>query len=150
MRRIGFAVLALLSLLPVSTQAQKWTAEQQEVWQALEACWSAKTIETAMGCIHEDYASFQSAEGVPINKIDLRAKAAHFLATVEPVWVYRKPLNIDIRGNVAVVLYVVDFQERNKTTGEETTGKYNWTEVFVKDGGTWKALTDHGSKVGGN
>jgi len=37
MRSRGFAVLALLLLLPVSAQAQEWTAEQQEVWQALEA-----------------------------------------------------------------------------------------------------------------
>ena len=150
MPRKGFVVLALLSLLPVSAQAQQWTAAQQEVWQALEACWSPKTIETAMACIHDDYVSFQTAEGVPQNKTDLRATMAHFLETEEQVWVYRKPLNIDVRGNVAVVLYVVDFLERNKATGKETTGKYNWTEVFVKDGGTWKALTDHGTKVGGS
>lgn len=103
-----------------------------------------------MACIHNDYVSFQTAEGVPQNKTDLRAMWAHELETIEVVWVYRKPLNIDVRGNVAVVLYVVNSLRRSKATGEETTGKFNWTEVFVRDGGIWKALTDHGSKVGGN
>ena len=145
-----FSLFILIVLAVSPGTAQELNAEQQEVWQALEACWSAKTIETAMACLHDDYVSFKTAESVPTNKTDNLAAWAHGLETVEPVWVYRKPLNIDVRGNVAVVLYVVDFVERNKATGEETAGKYNWTEVFVRDGRTWKALTDHGSKVGGS
>ena len=81
---------------------------------------------------------------------DLLAGTAHFLETEEPLWVYRKPLNIDVRGDVAIVLYVVDFARRSRVNGAQTTGKFNWTEVFVRDGGAWKALTDHGTEVGGN
>lgn len=150
MRRGASVALTLLTLVPLKGQAQTWTPEQREVWQALEACWSSDNIDKAMDCVHDDYASFQATAGVPLNKADLRATWAHFLETSEQLWVYRKPLNIDVRGDVAIVLYVVDFVERNRSTGVETTGKYNWTEVFVKDGGVWRALTDHGSKVGGN
>jgi hypothetical protein len=90
MRFTRFAALAPLLLLPIEVQAQQWSAEQQEVWRALEACWSAKTIDTAMACIHDDYVSFQTAEGVPQNKVDLRATWAHGLETQEPLWVYRR------------------------------------------------------------
>ena len=143
-------LVASATLIAAPTSAQEWTAEQMEVWDALEACWSATVIETTMACIHEDYVSFQTAEGVPQNKADLLAWTAHFLETEERLWVYRKPLNIDVRGDVAIVLYVVDFAQRSRVNGAETTGKFNWTEVFVRDGGAWKALTDHGTEVGGN
>ncbi len=96
------------------------------------------------------YASFQTVNGVPYNKTDLRATQTFYLETEENVWVHRKPLNIDVRGDVAIILYVVDFANRNPTTSEMTTGRANWTEVFVRDGGTWKALTDHGTNVPGN
>ena len=147
MQRLVLAVLALLTLLPLNAQAQQWNAEQEAVWRALEACWSSKAIDTAMACIHDDYVSFQLAEGVPQNKTDLRAIWGHDLERRENLWVYRKPLNIDVRGNVAVVLYVLEYVHTNKSNGEETAGKENWTEVWVRDAGVWKALTDHGSKV---
>lgn len=150
MRRGVSLALTLLTLVPLSAQAQEWTPAQREVWQALEACWSSDNIDKAMTCVHDDYVSFQAAAGVPLNKADLRATWGHTLETAEQLWVYRKPLNIDVRGDVAVVLYVVDFVERSRSTGVETTGKYNWTEVFVKEDGVWRALTDHGSKVGGS
>ena len=149
MRTLFLTVAAMVIAAP--TSAQKWTAEQMEVWDALEACWNATTIEPAMACIHEDYVSFQKAEGVPQNRTDLWAGLARYIETEEQVWVYRKPLSIDVRGDVAILLYVVDWANRNRATGVETTGTDNWTEVFVRDGSTWKALTDHGTTVtGGN
>ena len=121
-----------------------------EVWDDLVACWDAAVDGTMQACIHDDYVSFQLADGVPQNKADLVAGEAYFNETIERLWVHRKPLHIDVRGDVALVLYQVDYANRNRRTGEETTGKAMWTEVFVRDGGTWKALTDHGTDVGGN
>lgn len=143
-------LLAAAVIVPLSARAQSWNTEQMEVWKALESCWNATTIEGAEGCIHDDYRSFQEAKGVPLNKKDLLANWAHGMETTEPLWVYRKPLGIDVRGDVAVVLYTVTFQSKSRTTGAETTGTYNWTEVFAKDGGVWKALTDHGTKISGD
>lgn len=150
MRRTGFSVLAFLFLFAPTAQGQEWTAQQQEVWAALEACWSSTDMQAGMACIHDDYVSFGTSRGVTQNKADVRATWARFLETQDQVWVHRKPLNIDVRGNVAVVLYVVDYVDRNRATGEETAGKSIWTEVFVKDGNTWKCLTDHGTEIGGN
>lgn len=147
MRSLFAVVAAALIATPVA--AQEWTAEQMEVWDDLIACWDTAVRGTMEACIHDDYMSFQMGEGVPQNKTDLVAGEAHFLDSFEMLWVHRKPLHIDVRGDVALVLYQVDYTSRNRRTGEEITGKDSWTEVFVREGGTWKALTDHGTQVVG-
>ncbi len=150
MRRTILAVLAIAVFSPLTAQAQQWTAEQQEVWETLEACWDAKDLETTMGCIHDDYVAWPMDGGVPLNKVDLRASMEGFFATQEAVWAYRKPLSIDVRGEVSTVIYVVDWVSRYLVSGEETSGTTNWTEVFVKNGDRWQLLADHGTEVGGN
>lgn len=148
MRALILVASATLIAGPIS--AQEWTAEQLEVWEAVLACWDTRVSGTFEACIHDDYVSFQLADGVPQNKADLLAWEPYGLETFDMLWVHRKPLHIDVRGDMALVLYQVDYVDRNRRTGEETTGKSMWTEVFVRDGGTWKALTDHGTEVGGN
>jgi hypothetical protein len=151
MRRSGFAVLAILTVYPISANAQEWNAEQMEVWDAVIACWDGTTIDNTRACIHDDYMSFQNGRGTPHNKADLVTTQQYFLESMEVLMVHRKPLHIDVRGDFALVLYVVDYAQRNRRTGEEVSGVHNWTEVFVRDGGVWKALTDHGSPTtGGN
>ena len=134
MRRLVFAVLALAFILPLTAQAQQWNAEQQEVWDAVEACWDAQEIENYMACIHDDFVSWGSSEDIPWNKTDVRAFTARSIESLDDVWSYRKPLRIDVRGDVAVVLYVATYINRNKATGEETTTTTNWTEVFERNG----------------
>ena len=150
MRRFVLAALALAFILPLSAQAQQWNAEQQEVWAALEACWDAQETEGFMACIHDDYVAWWPNQGVPMNRADARPLLGRNLEVSDVVWRYRKPLNIDVRGNVAIVIYVANYVTRNKTTGEESATTTNWTEVFERDGNKWLLLTDHGTEVGGN
>ena len=149
MRRTVFAVLALIFLLPITIQAQDWTPEQLEVWGALETCWDQKELGPIMACIHDDYVAWPRDGGVPLNKADINASMKHFFATEENVWTYRKPLSIDVRGDMAVVIYVTDWVDRRLDSKEESSGTINWTEVFVKTPGGWKLLADHGTDVEG-
>ncbi len=148
MKRFMAVVLPLFFLLPLTGQAQEWSTEQLEVWNAVEACWDAEDIDELQACYHEDYVSWVLADGVPRNKADQHALDVRWLETEETEWIYRKPLNIDVRGNIAVVLYVADWENRSKATGEVSSGRTNWTEVFIKENGKWQCLTDHGTRVG--
>jgi len=148
MKRILRGVLALVLMLPAKAQCQTWSPEQKEVWDALITCWNAKELEPYRACVHDDYQTFGSGRNVPAGKTDVLANVAERLETVETIWDNSKPMNIDIRGNVAVVLYISDWRERNTQTGEVTRGTTNWTEVWVKEDGRWQCLTDHGREVG--
>ena len=150
MKRILGIVFVMVFLLPLSVQGQEWTAEQMEVWETVQACWSATNVETLSACYHEDLVTWGVGNGVPINKADFRALDARWLDTQEAVWSHYKPLSIDVRGDMAVVIYVMHWAERHKVTGEETEGIINWTEVFVKEGNRWLLLADHGTRVEGN
>jgi ketosteroid isomerase-like protein len=150
MRRILGVLFGLVLLLPITIQGQTWTPEQQEVWERVETCWSARDIETISSCLHEDLVTWGLESPVPLNKADVVALNQRWLDTQETVWSYYQPLNIDVRGNTAVVIYAYHWAERNKITGEQTSGIVNWTEVFTKEGSQWLLLADHGSRVGGS
>lgn len=150
MRRTVFAVFALVLILPLTAQAQQWNAEQREVWTALEACWDAQEPEGVLACIHDDYVAWWPNQGVPLNRADARPLLGRDMAAADVVWSHRKPLNIDVRGNMAIVIYVAMYVTRNTTTGEAFSTTTNWTEVFQKVGNSWLLLTDHGTEVGGN
>jgi hypothetical protein len=146
MRRTFSNVFALALFLPLTAHAQQWSAEQQEVWDALAACTDAQG-EEFIACFHDDFTGWFFGNGVPLNKADRRAGGIRSFETYEPVWHYLKPLSIDVRGDVAIVLYVGYFVSRNRATGEETSSTTNWTDIMVRDGGRWLWLADHGTAV---
>ena len=150
MRRILACALALMVLVPVTVQAQEWTAEQTEVWETLEACWTSTDVESQMACIHEDYFTWGVDNAVPLRKSDSHALTARWLDTEVPEWSHFQPLNIAVLGDMAIVHYVMHWADRNKATGERTSGIINWTEVFKKEGDRWLLLADHGTRVEGN
>ena len=147
MKRILAMALGGFLLLPAPVQAQEWNAEQMEVWETVMACWTSTDIDTQFACIHEDFLTWGVGNPVPFKKADSRAHVARWLDTQETTWTYFQPLSIDVRGDMAIVLYVMNWAERNRATGEETSGIINWTEVFKKEGGRWLLLTDHGTRV---
>jgi ketosteroid isomerase-like protein len=54
-------------------------------------------------------------------------------------------VKVRILGDAAIV-HVLD-TEKSSYKGKGTSGQYRWTDVFVKRGGRWVAVTSHGSKV---
>jgi hypothetical protein len=67
--------------------------------------------------------------------------------TEDLVFLYLKPLEIRMHGNVAVILYIATDTRKNKATGEETSSTAQWTDIAVKQGGKWKWIADHGTPV---
>ncbi len=150
MRRLVFATLALAFILPLTAQAQQWNAEQQEVWADHEVCDNATEIEAYMACYHEDFVGWSTGVGVPTNTTDVRAFSTRGFEVWERVWRHNKPVNIYVRGDMAIVLYVAFVASRNKATGEEISSTTNWTDIMVKEGNSWLWIGGHGNSVGGN
>lgn len=54
-------------------------------------------------------------------------------------------IKVRVYGDAAVVLGLADVTA--KTKGEEESGKYSFTDVFVKQKGEWKAVSGHVTPV---
>ena len=150
MRRVLVPICALTMFAPLGLHAQQLTAVQQEVWDVVLACYDAHDSDDLMACYHEDFLGWGLDNSVPMNKADKRAVNARVDESSENVWQHLKPVSVDVRGDVAVVLYVQSFVDRDKATGEETEGTVNWTDILVRDGGNWLWLADHGTEVKSN
>jgi len=55
------------------------------------------------------------------------------------------PMDVRVMGNVAVV--TGSNTEKSMMEGKDTSGKYYWTDVFVKESGKWRAVASQSSKA---
>jgi len=55
------------------------------------------------------------------------------------------PMKVRIFGNTAVV--TGSDTEKSMENGKDTSGKYIWTDVFVKQSGKWRAVASQSTKV---
>jgi ketosteroid isomerase-like protein len=55
------------------------------------------------------------------------------------------PMQVRIFGNTAVV--TGSDTENSVENGKDTSGKYIWTDVFVKQNGKWRAVASQSTKV---
>jgi ketosteroid isomerase-like protein len=55
------------------------------------------------------------------------------------------PMKVRIFGNTAVV--TGSDTEKSTEHGKDSSGKYIWTDVFVKQKGTWRAVASQSAKV---
>ena len=55
------------------------------------------------------------------------------------------PMNVRIFGNTAVG--TGSDTEKSMEDGKDTSGKYVWTDVFVKQNGKWRAVASQSTKV---
>jgi len=55
------------------------------------------------------------------------------------------PMDVRVFGNTAIV--IGSDTEKSKDSGKDTSGKYVWTDVFIKQNGKWKAISSHSTKV---
>ncbi len=64
-------------------------------------------------------------------------------------WKYESVKLVDLQVRVygdTAVAFGLD-TEKSSYKGNDTSGSYRWTDVFVKINGTWKAVTTHVTKV---
>lgn len=142
-------LVTLLSLflisLPLNIAANEWTAEQQEVLAFQIQCQSTNDVDEWMECFHDDFNGLGMNLGpMPTNKNDRRKLDSASRTTFAHELILLKPLSIYVNGNLAIVNYVVQQQQTNKKTGEETINISRWMDVLLKDNGKWSWISDHG------
>jgi hypothetical protein len=134
-------------MIPLAGNAQHWTAAEQEVLQAMNACLQASQdhdLEAWVACSHDDYTGWAYGRPAPINKTFLRKTAELSLAAGgELVSWSIQPLAMRIYGNVAVIHHYYYYLYRDPE-GEEHDGRARWTDIMLKQGDRWVFIADHG------
>ena len=83
-----------------------------------------------MECFHDDFNGLGMNLGpMPTNKNDRRNLDSANRATFARELILLKPLSIYVNGNFAIVNYVVQQQQTNKKTGEETIQVSRWMDA---------------------
>ena len=142
--------LAVVIFMPLTAQAQEWTAAQQEVWEFEEACWASQDLEALMACFHDDFLGWGVGYPVPTSKADRGPRFARDLETEEMVYLNLKPLDVRVLDNVAIVLYLATYTSKNKATGKETTVTERWTDICLKEDNRWTWIADDGDLISTN
>ncbi len=140
------ALLGLLSLavlaVAASTPAQTWSADQQEVWRVEEQQWkmaAAKDSSWIEKMVHPNLSYWDSSYPGPQGKASLLLWDRYNNETTTVLQQELFPISITITGGVAVVQYrYAVARENHKKDREMVTGRY--TDVLLKDGGTWKFI----------
>ncbi len=54
-------------------------------------------------------------------------------------------MKVQVHGDAAVVTY--RSTDKGSYKGNDLSGQYRWTDVFVKRNGRWQAIAGHGTRV---
>jgi ketosteroid isomerase-like protein len=144
MRCITLLAAAAVVLIPTASQAQEWSATQQEVWQNVETFWdlgAQEDIEGSMGYFHDDFLGWFAGQWVPTNKADRRVTAERNYETTDAVWHYLKPLGIKVHGNVAIAHYIYSVAYLD-SEGTEQSSWGHCTDILMKQGDKWVFIGD--------
>ncbi len=127
-------------------QAEDWSAEQSEVWAAIEACnvlFDEDRVKEAMDCFHDDFSGWLYTEPVPRGKDSFEKVGQYFVETREVVAKELRPIDILVYKNFAVIHYFY-IEVLKDGGGDEEYNQGRWTDVMVKEGGKWRWIADHG------
>ena len=54
-------------------------------------------------------------------------------------------MKVHVYGNAAIVTYATT--DKGAYKGKDLSGRYRWTDVFIKRGGSWQLVAGHGSRI---
>ena len=54
-------------------------------------------------------------------------------------------MKVKVHGNAAVVTYITT--DKGKYKGQDISGRFRWTDVFVRQGGTWQLVAGQGTPI---
>ena len=127
---------------------KEWTKEQKEVWGAVEALsdlWVNGDLEGLTELSHPDYSSWHYGNPLPRGWVSIEPLGKHWHEANEVVLRVFSPAKISVFDNVALVHYYMTTVTRKKAEGsEEERVKTRYTDIFMKKGGRWLIVGDHG------
>lgn len=144
------ALAAAAVLMPIASIAQELTAEQQEVWNTVEACVDATVADdgdTLIDCFHEDYTFWWSEDVLPFGKDRVRGIIPNILPSEDIALADPRPARIVVRGDVAVVHWGVRFFVRG-ADGTLTPSAERVSMTLIRENERWHYFGGGGSPLG--
>jgi hypothetical protein len=140
------ALAILATCVPCSARAQSWNAEQLGVWSVIRGQWEAsmqKDTTWTTRLLHSGFAGWDRENPAPRDRDSTGRWARYQMANSTTLMQELHPLAIIVEGNTAVAHYVYSVATENRSQERETVhGRY--TDVLVREGGTWRFLAWHG------
>jgi hypothetical protein len=154
-RTTGLLALGVALLMPLPTQAQQFTAEQQQVVDFIEHCWETWGTESwsayERACRTDPTARFWwFAESVPNAGIaEWRRWAAAFWPRIESQVHYEiRPLTVQVFGDVALYYYWASWSHVD-ANGELQTMAQHRLEILQRRDGQWLWIGGSGGPAPG-
>ena len=97
----------------------------------------------AFGRIFADDAVLNTPDGTAQTKSQLIADVKSGDLAIESSEI--SDMKVRAYGNAAVVTYVTN--DKGKYKGQDVSGRYRWTDVFVRSGGTWQIVASQGTPI---
>jgi ketosteroid isomerase-like protein len=97
----------------------------------------------AFGGIFADDAVLITPDGTPQTKSQLLADVKSGDLVIESSEM--SDTKVRAFGDAAVVTYITN--DKGKYKGQDITGRYRWTDVFVRSAGTWKIVAGQGTPI---
>jgi hypothetical protein len=126
---------------------EKWTAEQKEVLAFEQKLWSLtkpEQLDEAIAMFHPNYIGWQYNHPVPWSI--QRAWWEYDYKVNETILWEINPLAIQVYGNFAFIHYYYRAVVHDKLKNEDKISNGRWTDILMKENGTWRIIGDHGGE----
>ena len=121
---------------------QTWSDKQLEVWNVIEAQWKAsmeKDTTWPDKVLHEKYLGWDNERPMPRDKSSIHSWTRYIIENTTTLLQELYPVGIIVQGNTAVAHYFYSQASENRK-GERETSHGRYTDVLVKENGTWQFL----------
>ena len=141
--RVLLSIIVLLSgasAMVAPALGQTWSDQQVEVWKVIESDWKAymeKDQATVDKNRHEKLLRWEYGDPAPMNKASDQKWNRYYMENFTTLVQELYPIGIVVHGNTAVAHYFYTVVSENKK-GERRTRPGKYTDVPVKDNGTWR------------
>ena len=117
---------------------QEWTAEQKEVWQAVETDYESfkkGNLEKLLASRHDDFILWWDIKVLPFDKKQAQLEYKMWFDYDIPVnWVL-EPLTVKVSGNLAIVAFIYEY------SGNISSGRGRIMATWVKQDNKWLLLS---------
>jgi len=146
---LALFVLILTLVFLTNVQAQQWSAEQKEVWTAVETYWAVGMSANPMDFLNyfdDSYYGWNNEAGAPSTKADVQKVLKYWTTKGKTVLYTITPARIWVNGNFAYVHYYYSEVDESPD-GKQMTERGRWTDILMKKDGKWVMVGDHGGKT---
>ncbi len=121
---------------------QTWSDKQLEVWNVIEVQWKAsmeKDTTWPDRVLHEKFLGWHNERPMPQDKSSINSWTRYTIENTTTLLQELYPVGIIVQGNTAVAHYFYSEASENRK-GERETSHGRYTDVLVKENGTWQFL----------